>query len=184
MGSIVLKYVLGIVSSSVLSVSPLLALEMGNGVTLFNKSPRLVDVSTTLSSIRVRGANYYFTLELPENVDEPLQKLTIQQSQGPDTIYFYLEETFAFEGKPINRGNALTVAEVKRNLDNNKITINFEPPIPPGTTFTIALKPQKNPEISGNYQFGITAYPVGKKAQGLYLGPGRLRFYPHSDRFP
>ncbi|MEM8777644.1 MAG: DUF2808 domain-containing protein [Cyanobacteria bacterium P01_G01_bin.49] len=180
----IINNVLGIASGLILSTASVFALEVGDGLTLFNKSPRLVDTVTTLSRIRVDGAEYYFTLELPENVGEPLQKLIIQQNRGEDKIYFALDETYAFEGKPINRGNALSIARVKRNLDNNKISIIFEPPIPPGKTFTVGFKPKKNPDISGVYYFGVTAYPFGQNPQGLYLGPGRLQFYQQGDRFP
>ncbi|WP_287138853.1 DUF2808 domain-containing protein, partial [Crocosphaera sp.] len=75
-------------------------------------------------------------------------------------------------------------ARVKRNLDNNTIAVIFDPPIPPGKTFTIAMKPKSNPEMSGNYQFAITAYPTGENPQGLYLGLGRLNFNQKGDRFP
>ncbi|MGK7939949.1 MAG: DUF2808 domain-containing protein [Crocosphaera sp.] len=168
----------------VLMVSPVLALNMGDNTTLFNKSPRLLDVVTTVSRIRIEGATYYFTLELPPDIDESLQQLTIQQTQGLDTIDFYLDDTIAFEGKPLHRDNSLTLARVKRNLDNNQISVIFDPPIPPGKTFTVALKPKSNPNMSGYYQFAVTAYPAGKNAQGLYLGLGRLFFEQKGDRFP
>ncbi|MGB5595737.1 MAG: DUF2808 domain-containing protein [Crocosphaera sp.] len=184
MVSQIFKIMLGVISGTIFMVPPLLALNIGNDLTIFNKSPRLVDVVTTLSRIRVDGATYYFTIELPTNIGESLQQLTIQQSQGLDRIYFYLDDTIAFEGKPLEQENNLNIARVKRDLDNNKISVIFEPPIPPGKTFTIALKPKINPEISGNYQFAITAYPAGKNAQGLYLGLGRLNFNQKGDRFP
>ncbi|MDJ0660117.1 MAG: DUF2808 domain-containing protein [Crocosphaera sp.] len=178
------KTILGIISSTLILNSPLLALTTGNNQTLFNYSPQLLDTVTTLSRIRVQGATYYFTVHLPMNVGESLQQLTLQQTQGLDTIYFYLDDTVAFEGRPVNRDNTLTIARVKRNLDNNKIAVIFDPPIPPGKTFTIAMKPKSNPEISGNYQFAITVYPAGENPQGLYLGLGRLNFNQKGDRFP
>ncbi|MDJ0600156.1 MAG: DUF2808 domain-containing protein [Crocosphaera sp.] len=176
--------ILGVISSTLVLSSPLLALNTGNNLTLFNYSPRLLDAVTSLSRIRVEGATYYFTVQLPTNVGESLQQLTLQQTQGLDTIYFYLDDTLAFEGTPVNRDDDLTIARVKRNLDNNTIAVIFDPPIPPGKTFTIAMKPKSNPENSGNYQFAITAYPAGENPQGLYLGLGRLFFTQKGDRFP
>ncbi|ACB49973.1 conserved hypothetical protein [Crocosphaera subtropica ATCC 51142] len=178
------KTILGIISSTIFLSSPLLALNTGNNLTLFNKSPRLLDAVTTLSRIRVEGATYYFTVHLPTDVGESLQQLTIQQTQGLETIYFYLDDTIAFEGRPVNRDGHLNIARVKRNLDNNTIAVIFDPPIPPGKTFTIAMKPKSNPEMSGDYQFAITAYPAGENAQGLYLGLGRFNFNQKGDRFP
>ncbi|MEL4896082.1 DUF2808 domain-containing protein [Crocosphaera sp. Alani8] len=180
----VFKTIFGIISSGIFLSSPLLALNTGNNQTLFNHSPRLLDTVTTLSRIRVQGATYYFTVHLPNNVGESLQRLTLQQTQGLETIYFYLDDTVAFEGKPVNRDDSLNISRVKRNLDNNKISVIFDPPIPPGKTFTIAMKPKSNPEFSGNYQFAITAYPAGENSQGLYIGLGRLSFSQKGDRFP
>ena len=174
----------GLISSMVLMLSPVLALDMGDNTTLFNKSPRLLDVVTTLSRIRVEGATYYVTVELPPDIDESLQQLTLQQTQGLDTISFHLDDTIAFEGKPLHRHHALNLARVKRNLDNNQISVIFDSPIPPGKTFTIAFKPKKNPDITGHYQFAITAYPAGNNPQGLYLGLGRLFFEQKGHRFP
>lgn len=178
------KTILGILSSTLVLNSPLFALTTGNNQTLFNHSPRLLDAVTTLSRVRVQGATYYFTVHLPTNVGESLQQLTLQQTQGLETISFYLDDTLAFEGRPVNRDDTLNIARVKRNLDNNKISVIFDPPIAPGKTFTIAMKPKSNPEMSGNYQFAITAYPAGENAQGLYLGLGRFNFNQKGDRFP
>ncbi len=179
-----MKKILGIIIFFVLGISPTIAMELGNGLTIFNKSPRLVNVVTTLSGIRVDGAKYYFTIELGENVGEPLQKLTIKQSQGSEIINYYLDETIAFEGEPINRGQSLSISRTKQNLDNHEITILLDPPLEPGTTFTVALKPKRNPQEPGVYQFSISAYPTGEKPQGLYIGLGRLQFYHHGYRFP
>ncbi len=174
----------GLMTSMVVMMSPVLALDMGDNTTLFNKSPRLLNVVTTLSRIRVEGATYYFTVELPPDMDESLEQLTIQQTQGLDTISFALEDTIAFEGKPLHRHHPLTLARVKRNLDNNTIAVIFDPPIAPGKTVTVAFKPKRNPEMTGHYQFAVTAYPAGNNAQGLYLGLGRLFFEQKGDRFP
>ncbi|WP_287138855.1 DUF2808 domain-containing protein, partial [Crocosphaera sp.] len=99
------KTILGIISGTIFLSSPLLALNVGNNQTLFNHSPQLLDTVTTLSRIRVQGATYYFTVHLPMNVGESLQQLTLQQTQGLETIYFYLDDTIAFEGRPVNRDN-------------------------------------------------------------------------------
>lgn len=184
MGYVIFKHILGMASLLALGVSVGQAMELGNGTTIFNQSPRLVNTVTTLSGIRARGAKYYFTIELGKDVGEPLKQLTLQQHQEPEIINYYLDETFAFEGEPINRGKSLTITRTKQNLDNNVITLIFDPPIAPGTTFTIGLKPQRNPESGGVYQFSVTAYPTGEKPQGLYLGLGRLHFYQQGHRFP
>lgn len=184
MGCINFKPILEIASILTLSVFPDLAMELGNGTTMFNKSPRLVNAITTSSGIRVKGAKYYFTIELGNDVGEPLKTLTLQQVQTTQIINYYLDETLAFEGELINRGKSLSIARIKRNLDNEAITLIFDDPIAPGTTFTVGLKPKQNPELAGVYPFSLIAYPKGENPLGLYLGLGRLRFYQLGNHFP
>lgn len=184
MGYVNFKHVLGIASLLTLSVFPSLAMELGNGTIMFNKSPRLVNATTTLSGIRVKGAKYYFTIELGNDVGEPLKKLTLQQVQTNQIINYYLDDTFAFEGGPTNRGKSLTIARIKQNLDNKAITLVFDRPIAPGTTLTIGLKPRQNPKLAGVYLFSLIAYPKGEKPLGLYLGIGRLYFHQRGNHFP
>ncbi|YAI81685.1 MAG: DUF2808 domain-containing protein [cyanobacterium endosymbiont of Rhopalodia sterrenbergii] len=184
MGCINFKPILEIASILTLNVFPVLAMELGNGTTMFNKSPRLVHAITTSSGIRVKGAKHYFIIELGDDVGEPLKKLTLQQVQTNQIINYYLDETFAFEGEPINRGKFLTIANIKRNLDNEAITLIFDAPIDPGTTFTVGLKSKQNPELAGVYPFSLIAYPKGENPLGLYLGLGRLRFYQQGNYFP
>lgn len=52
--------------------------------------------------------------------------------------------------------------------------------VQPGTTVTITLEVKRNPSTSGTYLFGVTAYPVGEKGIGSFLGHGRLFFYDNA----
>ncbi|MBC6422916.1 MAG: DUF2808 domain-containing protein, partial [Hormoscilla sp. SP12CHS1] len=54
---------------------------------------QLVRAATTNNGARMRGATYYFTISLPENADEPLQRVTIYQRLGWEFPRFYLEES-------------------------------------------------------------------------------------------
>ena len=63
------------------------------------------------------------------------------------------------------------------NQETNSMTITFNPPISPGTTITVGLKPFQNPSVAGTYLFGVTVFPEGAIAQSMYLGVGRLHFY-------
>jgi hypothetical protein len=76
-----------------------------------------------------------------------------------------------------NRRNVTGLGEVSQDRQTRAVTINFNPPIPPGQTVTVSLRPRQNPIFSGVYLFGITAYPQGEKAYGQFLGYGRLHFY-------
>ena len=164
----------GILAISVPSTE---AVQLADGTVSFEKSPRLINAVTTFNAVRVWSAKYYFTIYLPDNAGEPLEQVTIQQRQGVEDIRFQLEKTFAFEGTHRDKGERLTLQAVSKDEQTNTISVTFDPPIPPGQTFTIGLKPRRNPRYSGIYLFGITAFPAGEKPRSLYLGVGRLQFY-------
>ena len=159
------------------------AVELADGTVSFEKPPLLIGGITTFRGVRMWGAKYYFTLFLPENAGEPLKKVTISQRQGAETILFRTSDTLAFQGTPRKKGEKLTVAEVIHNRETETVAVSFEPPIAPGTTFTIGLIPRRNPDFGGIYLFGVTAFPAGEKPYGLYLGAVRLSFdEPGGDR--
>lgn len=153
------------------------AIRLANGTVSFEKPPDLVSASTTFQDVNVWGATYFFTISLPSNAGEPLQQVTINQIEGLDNIRFNLKETYAVEGTGWHEGKKLTLGEVRRDKEKHAVSVMFNPPVPPGTTFTIALRPERNPFDDGVYLFGVTAFPAGEKPYGLYLGVGRLHFY-------
>ena len=167
--------VLGIIATALTSASVVTASPERS---FFRKSPRLLKVMTTYGEVSVRVAKYYITIDLPEDAGQSLGNVTISQRQGFQQFVFIPDETFAFIGTRNQRGEAINISRVDYNPRNkNTISITFDPPIPPGNTFTLGLKPESNPDYDGIYLLGITAYPVGEKPEGLYLGVGRLTFY-------
>ncbi|PSF31305.1 hypothetical protein C7H19_22980 [Aphanothece hegewaldii CCALA 016] len=156
---------------------PAAAVQFPDGRSSFEKAPRLVDMITTQSSARVWIAKYYVTIDLPSNIGEPLQQVTIQQRQGFDNIRYRINETVAFTGTPRRKGEAIAIKSATFDQEQNLVTVIFDPPVPPGQTVTIGIVPTHNPDNDGVYLFGITAFPAGEKPLGLYLGVGRLQFY-------
>ena len=152
-----------------------------SGRVAFDKSPLLRNAVTTFSGVRVWGAKYYFTIELPADAGEPLQKVVIAQRQGADDISFRLDKTFAFNGTHRRKQEKLALQNVSQDEETEAITVIFTNPIPPGTTFTVGLIPKRNPDFGGVYLFGVTAFPWGEKPDGLYLGAGRLQFFQGDD---
>lgn len=148
---------------------------------VFKKPPRLIKVSTTLDGVWAWGATYYFTLTLPENAGNPLQKVIISQRRGEENIRFQNDKIFAFEGTPSDKGKILALATSTENDETAPITVTFTPPVPPGITLTVGLQPKRNPRFGGTYLFGVTVFPVGEKSRGLYLGVGRLFFYEERE---
>jgi hypothetical protein len=154
--------------------------EAPDGTVAFESGLLLRDAHTTFDGVRVKQARYYFDLELPNDIGESLQKVVIQQRTGGDEVTFKPEETEVYLG---DHRNQLQRVSAIANTDETTamITVQFEPPIAPGNSITIGLKPKSNPDYEGIYLFGVTAYPTGKKARGMYLGAGRLHFESQDD---
>ena len=159
------------------------AVQFPNGRVAFDKSPLLRSTVTTFNGVRVWGARYYFTIELPADAGESLQQVVIDQRTGGEDIDFYLSKTVAYHGTHRRKQAKLTIDSISQNEKTQAITVTLAEPIPPGTTFTIGLKPKRNPDLGGVYLFGVTAFPRGEKPDGLYLGAGRLHFYQGDDGF-
>ena len=153
------------------------------GIVSFNKSPRLIDASATFTGTSTRGATYYFDINLPEDAGEPLEQIIIRQRQGQQEIKFRLSKTVAYVRTHHRKKARLNIATVTQDPTNQAITIIFDDYINPGTTFTVGIKPRRNPFYDGVYLFGITAFPAGEKSKGLYLGVGRFHFYRSRDYF-
>lgn len=153
------------------------AVKLRDGTISFVQPPRLVAASTSYKDVNIWNATYYFTISLPEQAGEPLQKVTIDQREGVDRIRFDLEDTRAFAGTRKDRGEKIPIGEVTRDKETKTISVVFDPPVAPGKMITIALRPVQNPRSSGVYLFGLRGFPPGEKTASQFLGYGRLQFY-------
>lgn len=160
----------------VASLPPIIAQENTSSISYFSRSPRLLNVMTTYRGARVGRPRYYYTIELPKGSGEPLKTITINKRQGFEEIDYYPQDTIAFQGTPNHRDNTITIEESTWDETTETMTITFDPPVSPGTTFTIGLKAKQNPSHGGTYLFGVTAFPAGNNPRDLYLGNGRLYF--------
>lgn len=168
------------VGVGVLVPRPLPAIQLADGTVYFEQPPSLVYSATTNEIAFSGGATYYFTITVPENAGEPLQSVTIAQRDGSIAVHqvdYDLEDTLAFEGTRRERGSALSLEEVTYDDETQTVTVQFAPPVPAGTTVTIGLQPERNPQQEGTYLFGVTAFPPGEVAHGQFLGYGRFHFY-------
>lgn len=155
------------------------AVQLRDGTVYFVQPPDLVDAKTTFNNVNMWGAKYYFTINIPENAGEPLQRVTITQQEGGYDVRFDLEDSRAFIGTPSDKGERLTLGEVTKERETQTVSVTFDPPVPPGKTITIDLRPVRNPMFSGVYLFRVTAFPPGEKSHGQFLGFGRFHFYNH-----
>jgi hypothetical protein len=176
-------WLMAIASSNAINL-PIQGVEAPDGTVAFESGLLLLDAHTTFDGVRVKQARYYFDLELPDDIGESVQKVEIQHRTGADEVTFEPEETEVYFGDHNDKLQQVS-AIATRDEDSEKITIRFEQPIAPGNKVTIGLKPKSNPRYGGVYLFGVTAYPTGEKARGMYLGAGRLHFdsYNDSDSF-
>lgn len=159
---------------------PSKAVKAPDGTVAFESGIALVDAHATFSGVRVRQARYYFDLELPDDLGEPLKRVVIRQRTGGDEVDFKPDKTTAYIGNHRNKKEPLELIAFVDEA-TSEITVEFDRPIPPGNSLTVGIKPRRNPDYGGVYLFGVTAYPPGDKPVGLYLGPGRLHFYRSND---
>ncbi len=158
-----------LMSGSVSSVT------LRDGVTYFQKPPRLLSVTSSRDGSFVWGANYYFTIRISESSDEPVRRVVILQQSGGDSPQFEAKHTKAFEGTREKRGKSLKLKDVVLDSSPMELSVIFDPPVPPGKTFTIQLFPVRNPIVGGNYLYRVTAFPPGAKPFGQFLGLGQIR---------
>ena len=164
------------------------AVQLRDGTVYFVEPPKLVKATTTYKDVNVWGGTYYFTINVPENAGESLQKVTITQKEGAENIDYKLKDTRAFVGTSdaygglrLRKESRLTLGAVTAERKTRTVTVNFNPPVTPGQTVTIALRPVMNPSFSGVYLLGVTAFPVGEKSHGQFLGFGRFQFYSNRN---
>ncbi|TFI54232.1 DUF2808 domain-containing protein [Mastigocladus laminosus UU774] len=175
-------FLLGTALTLVIAIAPGVvfktqAVQLRDGTVYFVQPPSLEGATTTYKTTYAWGATYYFTINLPQKAGEPLQKITINQHEGVDRVRFDLEDTVVFVGTPDDKGEKLQIKDATSDRKTRTVSLTFDPPISPGKTITIALKPVQNPGVSGVYLFGVKAFPAGEKSYGQFLGYGRLQFY-------
>jgi len=153
-----------------------IAVRQADGTVSFEASPRLLSATTTFRGVSQRGAKYYFTVSVPETAGEPLETVVISKRSGTSEIDYRLDRTFAFAGTRRERGRELPLAAVDYDEATEVFTIAFAEPVAPGETFTVGLRPVRNPRFGGTYLFAVEVFPRGEKTLGLNLGVGRLQF--------
>lgn len=160
------------------------AVQLADGTVAFVQPPSLAYAGTTNNTAASSAVRYYFTIEVPETAGEPLQTVSIHQrdsSSAVREVHYDLEDTFAFVGTRRDRGDEIGISDVVYDNDTQTVSVTFDPPVPPGTTVTLALEPERNPRMEGVYLFGVTVFPEGEQTQGQFLGFGRIHIYMNGD---
>ncbi|MCT0200580.1 DUF2808 domain-containing protein [Synechococcus sp. CS-1325] len=158
---------------------PLLALEL-RGSTFFQTPPWKLTFRNYYTTVMDNGAEYYFTIAMPEQAGAGLGRLEIQQTTGVDwTFPFDVAQTRAFLGEPRREGASLPI-ETSFDQQRRLFSIRFLTPPGPGQTMTVALKPFNNPAQAGITLFAVRAYPHGPNPVGAPVGFARLSIYSNT----
>lgn len=160
--------------AQVIDAPALPAIPRGPKVT-FDRPPQLVGTSTTNRDARSLGATYFFTIDIPQDAAQPLQKVEFIMKQGVQYPRFKATSVKAFEGTKRSKGEALPINIVVSDPSVRTLTVTFDQPVAPGQTITMAVRPVRNPSV-GTYMFEVRGTPAGSTAEGQYLGIGRLDF--------
>ncbi len=154
------------------------AVQLADGTIAFEYPPKVIEASVTNSNSRQRSSAYFFTIAHSENAGEPLQKLVITPRDGLRYQWpFRVEDSRVFVGTRFNRGAELDFSDISQDEETQVVTLVLDPPIPPGTTFTVRLRPQRTPRRGGVYLYGVTAFPAGEQVRSQFAGFGRLTFF-------
>lgn len=156
-------------------------IQYSDGTTGFSYPLRLTTARTTRNTTSQRYPTYYISFTFPEAAEEPLDQLVISLDEGrrDPTFSYRLEATQAIVHTPAG-DRTLPIGTMTQASMTKALTIQFDPPIPPGNPITLVLKPEQNPRFEGVYLFGITAFPVGQNVEPTFVGYARLSFYEPS----
>lgn len=137
--------------------------------------PALVNAGSPDNSVNWPSARYYFTFQLPSDSPQSFGQATFAPQPSGEPIVFDLAKTTAFQGTQNQQGKSLTIQT--RQDANGTIYVQFTPPVPPGTTFTVSLQAVQNPSEAGVYQFTVQGFPAGANPTGFDIGMGRFSIY-------
>ncbi|MCL6433034.1 MAG: DUF2808 domain-containing protein [Leptolyngbyaceae cyanobacterium HOT.MB2.61] len=156
--------------------------QLQDGRFYFDHAPRLVRTVSTLPATH-QPSTYQFTVKVPEDAGANLHALRITQDPNANQVNFDVNRSSAFLGDSLAGGPAVSLANVGGTMptDSNEVMVVFAPPISPGQTVTVELQTDANPDSSGIYLFGVTAFPQGQNSPGIPLGHGRVNVYDHSQ---
>lgn len=121
-----------------------------------------------------RASEYRFTIDIPTEAGQSLQQLVFEQIEGAESPSFSVRDTHAYESG--DRSAEIPLGLVSNDIDEDTMTVAFDPPVEPGRQITVALKAHRNPR-EGTYLYEVHAYPPGANSRPQRLGTRRLDFY-------
>ncbi|AUT02720.1 hypothetical protein CLI64_21250 [Nostoc sp. CENA543] len=147
----------------------------GSPISALAQAPKLLSTATTYNHTSAWDSTYYFTVTVPTTAT-PLQTIALTQITGLEAIDFDSQASYAFTGTSDRQGEKLGISLAKGSQPQTVI-VNLNQAIAPGQTVTIALKPFRNPQYEGVYQFRVQSLAADKQTSNYGLGTARLQFY-------
>ncbi len=142
---------------------------------------RLLTAKTTYNQTNAWGSTYYFTIKLPESLDNwQLQQVVFTQIDGLENIEFDEKNSVAF-AETNGQKEKLGITLAKNPHQPQTFIATFNQPVAANQTITIGLKPFHNPTNEGIYQFRVQVVSSGEKANNLVVGTARLQFSDYFD---
>ncbi|MEM0979825.1 MAG: DUF2808 domain-containing protein [Cyanobacteria bacterium P01_H01_bin.58] len=161
------------------------AAQLGDGTTVFDSPPRLVNFVTTRNRTNTTRATYYITVNLLPEAGESLQTLTVSLTEGRfNRLRYRLNEIVVFQGDRQNRGALIPVKSAEYVEDTQTLTIHLAEAARPGQLVTFGIKPVRNPNRDGIYLFNVMAAPAGDQPVFQRVGTGRIHIYRPDGRDP
>lgn len=163
-------------AASMLSFVAIPAIAVPEGQSTFISSPRLIRAATSHTGAG-SSSTYQFTLSVPKDAGAPIKAVKVVQQSGSENIIFDVSESHAFHGDSFAGGTEVAITSIggEKPSKPSEVVIEFDRPVTPGSTVTVALKVKRNPTLVGVYSLGVTAYPPGENSQGLFLGDRDLQ---------
>ncbi|UFP96296.1 DUF2808 domain-containing protein [Gloeobacter morelensis] len=157
-----------------LAAQPGQAVKVGDGTVYFTSVPRLVNTTAYNRMINFRS-NLYFTIAVPANAGEPLQRVDVDLGDLGPEYYPDLGRTEVVNAEGSERRYALDKVVITGDRFQPSVSVRLAEPVEPGNTVVVGLPIYLASRIGGTQLFGITAFPPGEKAHGQFLGYGHIR---------
>lgn len=158
--------------------SPLPAVQLGDGSTMFTNPPRLVSFVTDENEAARRNVTYSITVNLLPDAGEPLQTLRVSLIEGRFRRLNYRLDHIEVSGSGADSAKEkYAISSASFDDDSQVLTINLVDPIPPGQMATFELDLVRNPSRAGVYLYDVSAAPTGENPVFQRVGTGRINIF-------
>ena len=129
--------------------------------------PQLLGAETTFYEVGFPNPTYFYYIQVPDRIGTGIKSIEILQEEGGEAIDYNPDRIVV---------KNLENIPIKTRIEGQKLTIDFAKPIELPQTITLSISPYQNPNLSGTYQFRVTALPGGESPRSQFLGYARFNF--------